>query len=509
MMAGDMLPGPGRVARGLAWTVGSAGAQGALQIGTLAVLGRLLTPQDFGIVAAALVIASFSTIFAQLGVNQAVIQRRDLEDGVSATAFIVSMTLALLLTATLVAAAPLVEAQLQLPGLSPVLKALAATFVLRALGATGEALLLRDRRFRAVAIIELSSYALGYAIVGVALAAAGAGLWALVAAQLVQGATRSGLTLALRRHGLRPDLSRAGLTGLLRFGGGHSLGRIANFVALQADNLVVARGLGAAALGIYSRAYQMMGLPAALLGSAIDRVLFPTMARQQGDIAALRASYLRGLSLIALLTLPTGFVLSAAAGEIVRLLLGSGWEGVVAPFQIFALTMAFRVSDRLSAVVTRALGVVYRRALVQSLYAVAVIGAAIAGLPYGVYGVALGVACALAMNHVVSTLLALHVLGGRARDAAAAQASALPLALLAGSSAFAAAALLRALAAPDAVTLAGILLVTLAASLGGVMASPRALLGRHGDWLLMTLASLLPLRIGRPLRRLSRRAGGG
>jgi O-antigen/teichoic acid export membrane protein len=474
-------PTGGGTARGLAWTLFGAGGHMLFQLVALALLGRLLTPADFGVVAAALVVVNFSVIFAQLGVNQALVQRPTLPARAAGTAFLVTLVLSAVLAALLMALAPPISAGLGLEPLTPVLRVLAVVFILRALGATAEALLARALRFRALALIDVASYAMGYGAVGVALAALGYGIWALVAGHLVQAALKAALALTLHPHGLRPDLDPVFVRSLLRFGGGVSLARIANYVALQADNAVVARSLGAAAVGAYSRAYQLMGMPASLIGNALDRVLFPTFARQQGDHAALRAAYLRGSALIASAGLPTGVVAGVLAPELVLVLLGDQWGAVVAPFQVFALTLAFRVGDRLNAVIARSVNAVYRRALLQIAYAAAVVVLARLGAEHGLVGVALGVAAALVGNYVLGTGLALRLVGGRAVDTVRALARPLPFTALLGGVAAATAAVGRTLEFAPTLLLAMGLVAVGAVAVAALWWAPRFVLGTETE----------------------------
>lgn len=507
--AGEARPKAGKVVGGMAWTMSSAAVQMVMQVAVLTLLARLLTPEDFGVVAAATVVVNFAAIFTQLGVNQALVQRQDLTPGVVATGFWLSAVFAAVLASALALLAPLVAGQLGIPESAAVLRALAAGLLVRGLAATSEALLTRAMRFRAIAVIEVASYAFGYGVVGLVLAASGMGVWALVGAHLSQTALRSAMTLALQRHGLRADLSAATLAGLLRFGSGYSVARIANFVALQADNLIVARGLGATALGVYSRAYQLMGMPAGLIGGAIDRVLFPSLSRIQGEERELARSYLRAAATIALLTVPVGVVLSVLAGEVVAVLLGGQWRDVVGPLQVFALTMVLRVTDRLNAVVARAKAVVFRRALLQVVYACCIVAFALLGLRFGLSGVVIGVTLALLTNHLASTALSLAIVGESWRRLLAAAMAAAPLTLLCGSLSLAVATALRLAAAPDIVTLLAALGAAGAAALTAVMRFPRLFLGDGAAWLLRSTASLLPDRLADRLGAAAARAESG
>jgi O-antigen/teichoic acid export membrane protein len=484
---GHAPPGaPGSTARGLAWTLFGAGGHMLLQLVTLGLLGRLLTPADFGIVAAALVVVNFSVIFAQLGVNQALVQRPTLPPRAAGTSFVLTVALSGALALAVFAAAPTIAAGIGLDGLTPVLRVLAWVFLARALGATAEALLVRSLRFRALAVLDVATYALGYGVVGVTLAVLGFGPWALVHANLVQATSKSALALLLHPHGLRPDLSPAFVRGLVRFGGGVALARVANFVALQADNIVVARSLGAAAVGAYSRAYQLMGMPAGLIGNALDRVLFPTFARQQLAVPVLRAAYLRGSSLIAVSCLPTGVIAWVLAPEIVSLLLGDQWDAVVAPFAVFSLTLVFRVGDRLNAVLARSVGAVYRRAVLQVAYALGVIVLASVGASAGLVGVAVGVAIALVANYALGAGLAVHLVGAHPADALRALARPLPFTALLGGVGLAVTSASRSLGFPPALVLAVGLATCLLASAASLWFAPRFVLGAEAGTLAAT-----------------------
>src|SRR6476619_686669 len=118
---------------------------------------------------------------------------------------------------------------------------------------------------------------------------------------------------------------------MIGFGSGYSLPQLGHWGAQNADNSAVASVLGAGPLGVYSRAYNLLSQPAAVIGGAADKVLFPAMARVRDDGERLRAAYVRSASLIALVAVPAAVLLFALAPEIVRVLLGPRWEAVVLP----------------------------------------------------------------------------------------------------------------------------------------------------------------------------------
>jgi PST family polysaccharide transporter len=398
-----------RTISGLLWTgLGKVGNAG-LSLLILLVLARLLSPREFGTVSAALVVIGFSTIFSRLGLGPAVVQRQHLERRHLQAAFTGSLLLGLLLGAGIWWAAPAAAAFFHDPEVEPVLKALAWTFPLRGVSTVAESLMFRELRFRWMANLELATFALGYGMVAILLALAGFGVWALVAAVMVQTTARSAVLLYVRRPPLAWWPEWDALKEILHFGTGFTLAKVANYLALQGDNLVTGHWLGPAALGLYGRAYHLMSVPASLVGNVLDDVLFPTMARFQEDVDRLGRAFRRGAAVIALVALPVSIVIFLLAPEVIQVALGPNWSGAVAPFQVLVLGTLFRTSCKLSDSLARSAGMVYRRARRQFVYAGLVIGGAYVGQHWGITGVAAGVLVALAANFLLMAQLSLEV----------------------------------------------------------------------------------------------------
>ncbi len=398
-----------RTLKGMMWVAWGGGVIAILKVAVLVILTRLLSPADFGVVGAALIIIGFSLTFSQLGLGPALVQRPVLEPRHISTAFLASTVFGLLVAGLVWLAAPLVADFFRMEQLAPVVRALALMFPIVGASTVAENLLQRELRFRLLANADVVAYGVGYGLVGGVLAFRGWGVWALVAAQLTWAALKAAIVLryAPPRFGPRPTWGCFG--ELMHFGVGQSAARLSAFAADQADNLVVGRWLGPVSLGLYSRAYQLMAVPTMLLGDVLDRVLFPTMARVQDDPRRLASAYLEGTAILALVTLPVGVIAAVLAPELVAVAFGNRWEGLVAPFQVLALGMMFRTSYRMSDSLSRATGKVYRRAWRHAAYAIMVFLGAWIGHHWGVTGVAVGVLCALFVNYVLMAHLGLSV----------------------------------------------------------------------------------------------------
>ncbi len=483
-----------RTMNGLLWASSGAGAQALLSLVVLVTLARLLSPADFGVVGAALVVINFSRLFSELGLGPALVQRRDLERQHLETAFTTSVLSGLLCGGTIWLAAPAIAHLIRMERLVPVLRALAWLFPLLGLGLVSESLLNRELQFKWLTKREVITYALSYGGVGIALAFLGAGVWALVAAQLAQSVFN--VTFLLIKRPLPPRLGwdRRAFRELLHFGGGHSLGKLGNFVAQQGDNFVVGRWLGAEALGLYSRSYQLMATSSSLLGGVLDKVLFPVMARVQDDKRLLAGVYTRGLALIALLVLPASALLFVLGPEVIRVMLGPKWSRAVVPFQIFAAGMFLRTTSGLSDSISRATGLIYQRAWRQGCYALLVLLGAWIGQFWGINMVAAGVLVAMAVNFMLMAQLGMKATGTTWRPLSKACAPAGLLAAAVLPIAWAAARAVRGAAlAPAAVVGASVGLTGVGVILL-LWLAPRVFLGREGARMLELLHTYLPGR---------------
>jgi O-antigen/teichoic acid export membrane protein len=384
---------------GFFWAFSGSAAQSFLRVLLIIVLARLLSPAEFGLVGAGFVIVGFADVFSQLGVSPAIVQRQNLTENHIGAGFALSIGLSLATGILIAALSPLVALAFKMPGLTPIVAALALTFPIRGLSVVAEALLQREMRFRAIASVSIASFMLGYAPVAITLAALHWSVWSIVLAQLVQTALLSAGLILVSGHAIRLSFDREAIGDIMHFGVGISIARIGNYIALNGDNFIVGRYLGAVALGFYSRAYQFLMQPTNLIGGVIDRVLFPAMVSVQDDQQKLVRAYRRCLALGAMITLPLSAVLVVLAPNIIHLLLGARWVGTIVPFQFLAASLVGRVGYKVSDTLARAKGAVYRGAWRQWIYAVFIVCFAFAGLFWDLDGVAAGVAIAIVLQY--------------------------------------------------------------------------------------------------------------
>jgi O-antigen/teichoic acid export membrane protein len=498
-----------RALGGMLWTFSGTGVQALVQLLVLMALGRLLTPAEFGLMGAAVVVIALSQIVSQVGVGPAIVQRRDLNAIHVRTAFTISGVLGFVLGAAVWLGAPAIAAFYRIPDLEPVLRGVALLFPIDGLNTVGQSLLSRELRFRLYVALDVGSYILGYACLGVLLAWQGYGVWALVAANLGQVTLRTLSMYGATRHPVRPSLNLQASRDLLSFGLGHSLAQVGLVLSQQGDNLVVGRWLGAAALGVYGRAYSLMVMPATVFGKIVNRVLFPVMAQVQDERNRLAGAYERSLAIVGLISLPVSACLWVVAPEFIPVLLGPQWISVVLPFRLFTCGLFFRMSSKVSDACTKAAGAVYSRALIQGGYAITVVVGALIGQRWGIGGVAIAVSIAMGINWLTMAALGRSVTGLSWPRFVRAQA---PGVLLAGLMGGIVAVAVQAARAADLGAMPVLGVAGLTAAAVGYAASrlwSELLLGPHGSWASRQAGEMLRQaltrvsRAGSPSERLS------
>jgi PST family polysaccharide transporter len=398
------------VVRGITWTAVGTAVSNLGKLAVLAALGRLLSPTDFGTVAVATGVMIFANAIRDLGVGSALVQHRDPGPAHLRTAFTVSLALTLVLAALTFAGAELLADAYNAPAAAPVIAVIAVLFLIRGVGTVPTQMARRAMRFRALTLLDLGAYLVGSAV-SIAAAVAGAGPWSLVAGYLAESLLNTAGAIYLQPPPLRLGIDRPALRELLTFGGGQTVGVIANVIAVQGDNFVVSRSLGEGPLGFYTRAYELVQYPGVLFSNVVGSVLFPALSRLQDDVATLAQVYRRILFANAVVLLPGSAGLVLLAPEFVRILMGPGWDGAVLPFQVLAISMLFRTSYKVGVLVVRARGDVYAMATTQIIYAVLVVGGALLVAPRGLTWVAATTSLAVFANFLLLCCLAARRVG--------------------------------------------------------------------------------------------------
>lgn len=313
---------------GVKWTTISQVVRQIVQFATTVVLTRLLLPTDFGLMGMATIATGFANLFADLGTASAIIQRKELSNALLSSIFWFNIAFGLGLTFLFILIAPLVALFYNEPRMTGLLQVLSVSFVISSLGIVQKARLERSLTFHLLAKIEIVATIVG-AVVGIGSALSGYGAWSLVY-QLLSIATVTTMLLWVWSN-WKPSFQFcwSDIRAISRYSLNLSGSRIFNYFSRNADYLLIGRYLGAQQLGYYTLAYRIMLYPLQNISQVIGRVMFPSFSQIQDDNALFRQTYLKIISLIALITFPLMLGLMVLADHFILFIAGAEWAPVI------------------------------------------------------------------------------------------------------------------------------------------------------------------------------------
>ncbi|HUB24623.1 MAG TPA: lipopolysaccharide biosynthesis protein [Tepidisphaeraceae bacterium] len=382
---------------------------------SLLVLSRILTPSDFGLVGMVMALTGILVLFRDFGLSSAAIQRANVTEAQLSTLFWINIAIGALLGLVGLALAPVIAGFYGRPELLHVTMFLALAFFINSAGVQHSATLQRQMRFTALSMIDVSSLAFGNAIAIVA-AEAGYGYWALVAMSVATPlAATVGFWLV---SGWIPGLPsrRAGVLPMMHFGGILTLNGLVTYVGYNAEKVMLGRAWGADAIGLYSRAQQLLFLPIDSLNSAVGEVAFSALSKLQGDPLRLRNYFLKGFSLVLGLTLPIAIMCALFADDVVNVLLGPRWTAAVVIVRLLAPTVAIRAIIHPLGWLLFSMGLVGRSLRIALVFTPIMIAGCLVGVPYGAVGIAIAYSTVMTLWAVPHVLWSVHGTAISARE---------------------------------------------------------------------------------------------
>jgi PST family polysaccharide transporter len=306
----------------------------AVQIGSVVILARLLTPSDFGIVT---MVTTFSLLLRSFGLNgftELIMQREELTDSLASNLFWINVGIGSILTLLFASSGPLLALFYHNSAVVQVTEGMSLTIGIGCLGYIHLGLLQRAMHFRNTAIIGLAGQVLQI-IISIGLAMAGWHYWALVWGSVTQTAvTAAGAWLMCRWTPRRPGRV-AGTAAGLKFAANVYSHFAFSYFTRNTDNLLVGWRFGARALGFYKRAYDLFVLPETQLLSPLSAVVVSTLSRVNGDREQFQRYFLRTISVLALVGMGIGADFALVGEDIIRFLFGPGWKEAGRIFALF------------------------------------------------------------------------------------------------------------------------------------------------------------------------------
>ena len=387
------------------------GAAQAIKVGvqflSVVIMARLLSPEDFGLVASVAPIIAFVGLFQNLGLQQAVIQRRDISQRQLNQVFWLTVLVGIGSTIVVILFSPAVAAFYGDRRLLLVTVAAALPLFLGSVSSLPLSLMNRNLQFSQLAINDILISVATFVTAAIA-AYAGLGYWSLLLASAVSALVS--MVAAWNVVRWKPDRPEWRVeSDILSFGANLTGFNLVNFFSRNLDNILIGRFAGAVELGYYDRAYKLLLFPLQNINQPLTRVMVPLLSRIQDDEVRFRDVYMRTNWLLAAVTMPGTAGLLYATNPVITLLFGERWLPIAPIF--FWLGLAGMVQPISST--TGWLFICRAKTRMMFRWGIYSAGTTVLSFIVGMHWGAVGVAAAYAISGYILRVPVLAVLVGK------------------------------------------------------------------------------------------------
>jgi len=308
---------------------------GLVQLGYL-ILARMLTPDDFGLYAAVMVIFNLAVTVSMLGLDQAAIQSKDDSEELLRTAATFRMAMAIIAVVVGLVAAPAIASFYDRPDMTGPLRVMLIAVLVSSAGFVSSVRLSKALRFRELSISKIGN-AVTWLPVGIAAAVLGLSYWSMILATLFASMVALVVLWIYAPWKIGFHIDKEILAKLLHFGKYPVAIGFVVFLAFNLDKVVVGRFLGADMLGVYFLAFTWGTMVPSIFSNIVNNVMFPTYATISHDIGLISKGYLKTLTYLGYLSLPMGFGLAAISPVFVAAILGEKWMAATGSLAVLSL----------------------------------------------------------------------------------------------------------------------------------------------------------------------------
>ena len=380
-----------RAARGVLMTGYSSLLRAGLTIGSTAVLARLLTPEEFGLSAMAALVYEMIALLGSFGFTAALVRSPRLTRIDFDTAFWLSIGVGVGLGGLLLAASPAAGLVFGDERVIPLIAALAILPLFEFGGVVQSATISRLMLFRLDLVVQVAHIGVR-SIAAIVFAWLGYGVWSLILGGIVGRAAGVLMYWIAVPYLPRFRVSRRFLEGGLKFSARMFVNNLIWYMQMNIDYFIVGRVLGPTQLGFYQAGYRLADEVKNRVIGPLQKVLFPAFATLRAEPGRLADAYLRSVRILAVFLAPIGLGMAALASDIVLILYGKGWEqaatvmSLLGPFVVFRSALSTPTSSLLLSndMLDLSIRLQWYALLLSG-------GLALAGIPWGIVGVASGI----------------------------------------------------------------------------------------------------------------------
>lgn len=377
-----------KVISSLFWKLMERGGTQGVQFIVQLVLARLLLPEEYGIIALTTIFITVANVFIQQGFGVALIQKKEIEDIDLSSVFFLNLSVATILYVIIFIASPMIAEFYNQPILTNVLRVLSLTLFMGAINSVQNAIISRRMQFKKYFYSSISGIVLS-GVIGIILAYAGFGVWALVINQIVNTFT---ITLVLWfTVKWRPKLifSIKRVKELFSFGWKVLCSSLLDTVYNEMYGLVIGKVYTSETLGYYNRGQQFPKVIATNIDGSVSSVMLPTLSSEQDNKTKLKSIMRRAIMTSSFLLFPTMFGLAAIAEPMVKIVLTDKWLPSVFFIQMLSISYAFIPIHTANLQAINALGrsdIFLKLEIIKKVLGIA---ALCIGIPFGIHAMIL------------------------------------------------------------------------------------------------------------------------
>lgn len=399
-----------RTSTAVIWNFARVFGQAALAIVVSAVVARILTPEQIGIATIVFIFFGLSELIIASGLSAAIVHQKTLETRNVSALFSIAVLYATSYFILLWWFAPDIADYFGHPVLADMLRAISFSTWLLTLAALDRGYFLREKDFKTLMKLEMSSFIVGYAFVAISLAWLGFGEWSQVLANIAMNFLVAAQLFARSRLSFGFSTNLSDIKRLWSYSFGINLIQFIGAISARFTEVILVKFLGAANLAYFNLSRHNATLPFNKIAVSLSHVMFSAYARSQHDFSQIRQDYLKAVRLVSATAVPVALGMAMAGEYFIVGVFGDQWFGAVTIFQLFCIAVAIDAVLHMTGAVFQATNAVYKEvniqfvvALVRAVILLAFIDQGLAFVGYTIIGhsLVLYLVMAWVINHII------------------------------------------------------------------------------------------------------------
>lgn len=370
-----------------------------LQAGAIIILGRMLSPNDFGLIGMISIFIALSTMIVDSGMGASILRKKEVAEIEYSTLFIYNMAVSIIIYILLYYMASYIATFYKQEQLNIIIKIISINIIINALYRCQYTKLLKDFKYKELSIITIISNLIA-TIVAICLAQNKYGVWSLVFMQITEMAMMAILCASINRY--IPSLQFSTKVFKEQFAFGiHLFG--ASTLKTISDNIqanIIAKIMPLSVTGYFVQAQRIQHVPSLIITSVLDKVMFPKLAIIQNP-KVFKNNFITTTTVIAIFCIAVTFYISLIASDITSLLLGEKW---LMAGNILSLLIFILIPDSLKIICRNALKSLGNSKLIlknELLFSITIIGAIITSYRFNIYGMVISIIISYTITAII------------------------------------------------------------------------------------------------------------